>query len=272
MPRKKQIVQRKRRQKRYREGESAAPLDLRPKGAFRFFHNYRLFAVIGVIVMIGSFGFSAFFKNGSNSSTSSPRGTGVTRTTPEAGSTPTTGEASVKQYSAAPAMTIDPNKTYTAVIKTDQGDVKIDLLAKDAPETVNNFVFLAQQKFYDGTTFYRVIADAEGKVHFVQAGDPSGTGTGGPGYTLPVEAPSSLFDSTAGVLAMAKPQSADQPNNGSQFFITTTEEPTFDGKYTAFGKVTEGLDLLAKLQPRDPQLQQDPAPGVKIESIEIQTS
>ena len=271
MPRKKQIVQRKRRQKGYREGESAAPLDLRPKGAFRFFHNYKLFAIIGAVVMIGSFGFSAFLKNGGTTSNSSPRGTGVIRTTPEAGSTATANQAA-KQYTAAPPMTIDPAKTYTAVIKTDQGDVKIDLLAKDAPETVNNFVFLAQQKFYDGTTFYRVIADADGKVHFVQAGDPSGTGTGGPGYTLPVEASSNLFDSTAGVLAMAKPQSADQPNNGSQFFITTTEEPTFDGKYTAFGKVTQGLDLLAKLQPRDPQLQQDPAPGVKIESIEIQTS
>jgi cyclophilin family peptidyl-prolyl cis-trans isomerase len=273
MPRKKQIVQRKRRQKTYREGESAAPLDLKPKGAFRFFHNYRLFAVIGIIVMVGSFGFGAFLKNGGNSSNPSPRGSGVTRTTPEAGATPgATAAAAAKQYSAAPPMTIDPSKTYTAVIKTDQGDVKVDLLAKDAPETVNNFVFLAQQKFYDGTTFFRVIADGSGNVHFVQAGDPSGTGTGGPGYTLPVETPSNLFESTAGVLAMAKPQSADQPNNGSQFFITTTQEPTFDGKYTAFGKVTQGLDLLAKLQPRDPQLQQDPAPGVKIESIEIQTS
>jgi len=272
MPRKKQIVQRKRRQKSYGETQSAAPLDLRPKGAFRIFHNYRLFAIIGAIVMVGSFGFGAFLNNNSSSgSDSSPRGTGVTRTTPEAGSTPTD-QVTAQQYNAAPPMTIDPNKTYTAVIKTDQGDITIDLLAKEAPQTVNNFVFLADKKFYDGTTFYRVIADSSGKVHFVQAGDPSGTGSGGPGYTLPVEDPSDLFESTAGVLAMAKPQSADQPNNGSQFFITTLEEPTFDGKYTAFGKVTKGLDLLAKLQPRDPQLEQDPAPGLKIESIEVQAS
>src|SRR5574340_453450 len=141
MPRKKQIVQRKRRQKTYREGESAAPLDLKPKGAFRVFHNYRLFAVIGIIVMIGSFGFSAFLKNGGSSSNNSPRGTGLTRPTPEAGATPGSTAAAAKQYTAAPPMTIDPNKTYTAVIKTDQGDVKVDLLAKDAPETVNNFVF-----------------------------------------------------------------------------------------------------------------------------------
>ncbi len=273
MPRKKQLIQRQRRQKAYRAGASAAALDLRPKGAFRVFHNYKLFAIIGAVVMVGGIGFNAFFYNngGHSGGSGSPRGQGVIRTTPEAASTSVaSAPATVKEYAAPPPLTIDPTKTYTAVIKTARGDVRVELLPKDAPRAVNNFVFLAQRGFYNGNTFYRVIADARGKVHFVQAGDPSGAGTGGPGYTLPVESRSNAFDATAGVLAMAKPQAADEPNNGSQFFITTTVEPTFDGKYTAFGKVISGLDLLSKLSPRDPQTQQDPPPGERIDAIEIQ--
>jgi cyclophilin family peptidyl-prolyl cis-trans isomerase len=273
MPRKKQVVQQKRRQKLYGAGESAAPLDLKPKGAFKFFHNYKLFAIIGTIVMVGSFGFGAFVQQNGGSSSNTVRGTGVIKTTPEAGQTSTTGAASnVKQYSAAPPMTIDPNKNYTALIKTDKGDVTVQLLAKDAPAAVNNFVFLANDHYYDGNTFFRVIADDKGQVQFVQSGDPTGNGTGGPGYTLPFANPSKLFDSTAGVLAMAKQDAADQPNNGSQFFITTTKQPTFDGKWTAFGKVTQGLDVLAKLQPRNPLTQLNPPPGARITSIQIQTS
>ncbi len=274
MPRKKQLVQRKRRTKVYREGDSAAPLDLRPKGFFRVFHNYKLFAIIGAVVMIGSIGFTALLRN-NTTATTSPRGPSVIRTTPEAGATSTTGAAStIKQYSAAPPLSIDPNKTYTAVIKTDRGDVKVDLFPKQAPDAVNNFVFLAQQGFYDGVTFFRVIADKNGTVHFVQAGDPTGLGTGGPGYTLPIEPTPTLASSFdgAGVLAMARPPAADQPNNGSQFFITTTPEPTFDGKYTVFGKVTSGLDVLSKLPPRDPLAQQNPPPGIRINSIAIQVS
>ncbi|MBF6600100.1 MAG: peptidylprolyl isomerase [Dehalococcoidia bacterium] len=272
MPRKRLVVQRKRRQKSYGAGDSAAPLDLKPKGAFRFFHNYKLFAIIGAIIMVGSFGFGAFLNN-NGSRDNSIRGTGVVRTTPEAGATSTTGASSnVKQYTAAPPMTIDPSKTYTAIIKTDKGDLTVQLLARDAPEAVNNFVFLAKDRYYDGNTFFRVIADAQGKVQFVQAGDPTGNGTGGPGYTLPFSAPSNLFDSTAGVLAMARPDSANQPNNGSQFFITTAKLPTFDGKWTAFGKVTQGLDILTKLQPRNPVTQQNPPPGARITGIQILTS
>lgn len=273
MPRKKQVVQRKRRQKTYATGESAAPLDLTPKGAFRVFHNYRLFAVIGTLVMIAGLGITSAFLRGSNGTPSnvSPRGQGVVRTTPEAGSTATSSQSNVKQYSAAPAMSIDPNKSYTAVIKTDKGTITVQLDAKAAPQTVNNFVFLAKDGYYKDSPFYRVIADASGHVDFVQAGDPTGLGTGGPGYTLPIENTVSAFDS-AGVLAMAKPQSSDQPNNGSQFFITTAPLPTFDGRYTVFGKVVSGLDVLKQLQPRDPQLQQQPSSPALIQSIDIQAS
>lgn len=179
-----------------------------------------------------------------------------------------------KQWSAPPAMTIDQSKRYTATIKTSDGDMTAELFVKDAPITVNNFVFLAQQGFYNGNTFYRVIADKQGTVHFVQAGDPTGLGTGGPGYTLPSEPTPTLassFDS-AGVLAAARPPGAGQPNNGSQFFITTTPEPTFDGQYTVFGKVLSGLDVLSKLPPRDPLAQQNPPAGVRITSISILSS
>jgi cyclophilin family peptidyl-prolyl cis-trans isomerase len=275
MPRKKQIVQRKRRQKSYGAGEmSASSMDVKSKGVFRLFHNYWLFAIIGVIVMVGSIGFTAFLRGGTSKSTST-RGAPVVKSTPEASSTGTANTASTKQYTAAPPDALDAGKTYTALIKTNAGDVTIQLLSKDAPQTVNNFVYLADQGFYNGSPLYRVIADAAGKIQFVQAGDPTGLGTGGPGYTLPFEAaPGSadLFGKQTGVLAMAKPQTAGADNNGSQFFITLAQEPTFDGKWTVFGTVTQGLDVLAKLTPRDPQTQQQPTPAVKINSISIQTS
>jgi cyclophilin family peptidyl-prolyl cis-trans isomerase len=275
MPRKKQVIQRKRRQKSYGSAEmSASSVDVKSKGVFRLFHNYWLFAIIGTVVMVGSIGFSAFFKNTTTSSTTT-RGAPIVKATPEASTTGTANNPSTKSYTAAPPNTLDPNKTYRATIKTDQGDVTIDLLAKDAPETVNNFVFLANQGFYNGLTFYRVIADPSGSVQFVQGGDPTGLGTGGPGYTLPFEAaPNSanLFGQQSGVLAMAKPQTGGADNNGSQFFITLSQEPTFDGKWTAFGKVTSGLDVLSKLTPRDPQAQQQPPEAVKIDSISITAS
>jgi peptidyl-prolyl cis-trans isomerase B (cyclophilin B) len=285
MPRKKQIVQTKKRQKVYRAGEfSGDAANIKPKGAFKIFGNYTLFAVIGAIVLISGLVISAVFGGNGSSSTTNPngvRGEGVTRQTPQAGETATnsdTGAATnIKQYSTAPdpaaAGAIDPAKTYTAIIKTEQGDVTVELDAKQAPVTVNNFVFLAKDGFYDGSTFYRVIADASGTLHFAQAGDPTGTGSGGPGYDLPVEnINGTAFSDEAGVLAMAKPQEAGSLNNGSQFFFTLQKEPTLDGKFTVFGKVTNGLDVLAKLQPRDPQTEQDPPPGARIESITITES
>ena len=167
-------------------------------------------------------------------------------------------------------MSIDPEKSYTATFKTDKGDVTVELNAKEAPATVNNFVFLANEGFYNGVTFFRVIADKDGSLAFAQAGDPTGTGSGGPGYELPVETTTGSF--TAGVLAMAKPQEAGTPNNGSQFFFTLKDVPTLDGKNTAFGKVTQGLDVLTSLAPRDPQTQQELEPGVRIETITIAES
>jgi cyclophilin family peptidyl-prolyl cis-trans isomerase len=274
MPRKKQTVQVKKRQKSYRAGELSGDVArIKPKGAFRVFTNYKLFAIIGVVVLAGGLFLTAFYRGTSTSSTGpgNVRGQGVTRATPEAGSTSvSSASGSIKQYSAPPALTIDASKTYTATIKTEKGDVTVELNAREAPETVNNFVYLAKDGYYNGVTFFRVIADKDGSLAFAQAGDPTGTGSGGPGYDLPVEATSEPV--IAGVLAMAKPQAAGAANNGSQFFFALKAAPTLDGKNTVFGKVTQGLDVLTSLTPRDPQTQQNPEPGTRIESITITES
>ncbi len=268
MPRKKQIVQKQKRRKAYSADSHADATHIKPKGAFRIFTNYRLFAIIGAIVLVGGFGFSAFYRNnrGGGSHATSVRGEGVVKSTPEAGTTSTSGAvATIKQFSAPPPVSIDQNKTYTATIKTVNGDVKIQLLPKDAPAAVNNFVFLAKNGYYDGVTFFRVLPG-----FVAQTGDPTGTGSGGPGYDLPFEATSQPVD--AGTVAMAKPNEAGSPNNGSQFFVALDREPTLDGKSTVFGKVIDGLDVVQNFPKRDPLTERDPDPGPKIESVTITES
>ncbi|HYM14391.1 MAG TPA: peptidylprolyl isomerase [Dehalococcoidia bacterium] len=269
MPRKKQVVQKQKRRKVYRPEElSGDAHTLKPRGAFRVFTNYKLFAIIGAVALTVGFVFSAYQSTQGNATSSNAkvRGSGVVRTTPVAGSTSTTGaQPSIKQYQSPPPMTIDPNKTYTATIKTDKGDLTIELLPKQAPDAVNNFVFLAKDGFYNGSTFFRVIPG-----FVAQAGDPTGTGSGGPGYDLPPETTADPI--VAGVVAMARPSQAGAPNNGSQFFVALANEPTLDGKNTVFGRVTAGLDVLKNLQARDAQATKDPPLGTKIDSITITTS
>lgn len=161
------------------------------------------------------------------------------------------------QYSDCPARIIDPAKDYTATIKTDKGDIVIDLLADKAPMTVNNFVFLAREGWYDGVAFHRVLPN-----FVAQAGDPSGTGYGGPGYTFSNEVDPSLRFDKAGVLGMAN---AGPDSNGSQFFITYVPAPQLDGSYTVFGQVVQGMDVLEKLQVRDPS---QPGPLTQPDLIE----
>jgi peptidylprolyl isomerase len=157
-------------------------------------------------------------------------------------------------------MTIDVNKKYFATIKMDIGDIKIELYPKDAPETVNSFVFLARQHYYDGITFHRVIPG-----FVAQAGDPTGTGSGGPGYTVKDEVNARKFlDGTVGMAKTAAPNSA-----GSQFFIDYAPQPNLDGGYTVFGQVVEGRDVLDKITPRDPSRNPNLPPGTKINTIEI---
>jgi peptidyl-prolyl cis-trans isomerase B (cyclophilin B) len=141
-----------------------------------------------------------------------------------------------KQYSAPPAMAIDPNKKYTANLNTSRGEIVCELFTKDAPKTVNNFVFLAREKFYDGTVFHRVIGD-----FMVQGGDPTGTGRGGPGYRFEDETKGNPNKHQVGSLSMAN---AGPNTNGSQFFITHVVTNWLDGKHTVFGKVTQGQDVV----------------------------
>ncbi len=143
------------------------------------------------------------------------------------------------QYNAPPPLTINADASYTATFKTAKGEIVVELFAKQVPNTVNNFVFLAREGFYDGTTFHRVIAD-----FMAQGGDPEGTGRGGPGYQFADEFDASLRHDKPGVLSMAN---AGPSTNGSQFFITHVPTPHLDGKHSVFGQVTEGMDVVLSL-------------------------
>src|SRR5215510_14861005 len=167
-----------------------------------------------------------------------------------------------KSYPKPPDMVIDPKKKYKAVFHTEKGDMTVDLFADRAPITVNNFVFLARDGFYDGTTFHRVI-----KNFMVQGGDPEGSGRGGPGYQWDDEKSAlAIAHDSAGVLSMAN---AGVNTNGSQFFITHQPTPHLNGKHAIFGKVADedSMKVLLALRERDPQ--RDPRPGDALNSVEI---
>lgn len=160
-----------------------------------------------------------------------------------------------------PAMEIDPNKEYEAIIRTEKGTIRIQLFAREAPLTVNNFVFLARQGFYDGVSFHRVLPG-----FMAQTGDPTGTGSGGPGYTFADEFVPTLRHDGEGVVSMAN---AGPNTNGSQFFITYGATPHLDDKHTVFGRVVEGMEAVRKLTPRDPSKNPFAPRGDRIATIEI---
>ena len=161
------------------------------------------------------------------------------------------------QWSTPPAMQIDPSKSYTAILETEVGDITVELFAKDVPMTVNNFVFLARQGFYDNTTFHRVIPG-----FMAQGGDPTGTGMGGPGYKFAQEITDHKH--LAGTLSMAN---AGPNTNGSQFFLCYAPQPHLDGGYNVFGQVTDGMDVLSKIAPRDPATAS--TPGTRLITVKI---
>ena len=163
---------------------------------------------------------------------------------------------------APPSGALDTSKTYTARFKTERGDIVVELYADRVPLTVENFVNLARAGFYDGTTFHRVIGG-----FMAQGGDPTGTGTGGPGYQFGDEFHPTLRHDGGGILSMAN---AGPGTNGSQFFLTYGPTPHLDNKHSVFGKVTEGMDVLNSLRERDPQ--RDRQPGDRIDTIEISES
>ncbi len=242
--------QTKRRRKRYEPGSAYAG-HVRPRGIFSIFGNVRLFFILGVAIMLGSLGIGGFISAGSllsgGNGGNNPLGfvdQSESETTPEGTATP-----AAKLYEAPPAMTIDATKAYTATIKTSLGNIVVALTPVQAAQTVNNFVFLAREGFYDGLTFHQVQSDFS-----VQAGDPACVaggdtencrGTGGPGYDLPPETSGTY---SAGTLGMA---------NGSQFFIALTGSSAFE-RYTPFGTVTSGLEIARRI-----------ALGTEIESVTI---
>jgi len=181
--------------------------------------------------------------------------------TAEPADEPPAEESSGLSWGAPPDMLLDATKDYQAIIKTEKGDIHIELYDDLVPLTVNNFVFLARQGFYDGVTFHRVIPG-----FMAQTGDPTGTGTGGPGYTFADEFTPELRHDSEGIVSMAN---AGANTNGSQFFITYAPQPHLDGAHSVFGKVLEGMDVLNALTPRDPLAQPDALPGDLVLSVEI---
>jgi peptidyl-prolyl cis-trans isomerase B (cyclophilin B) len=148
-----------------------------------------------------------------------------------------------KQWDSPPEMQIDSQKTYRTKIETNRGDIELELYPEYAPKTVNNFVFLAKEGFYDGVIFHRVISD-----FMVQGGDPTGTGRGGPGYKFEDEFEGNPLRHESKVISMAN---AGPNTNGSQFFITHSPQPHLDGMHTVFGKVVEGQDIVDAIQQGD---------------------
>ena len=165
-----------------------------------------------------------------------------------------------KTYDGPPEMGLKPGYEYYANLVTEKGTVKIRLFAEEAPETVNNFVSLARDGYFDGTTFHRVIEN-----FMAQGGDPTGTGMGGPGYTIQDEFHPDLRHDRPGILSMAN---AGPNTGGSQFFITYVATPWLDDRHAVFGEVVEGMDVVGEIRERDPQRDRDP--GDAIERVEIE--
>jgi cyclophilin family peptidyl-prolyl cis-trans isomerase len=167
-----------------------------------------------------------------------------------------------RQFTQCPPMTIDPIKQYVATLHTEKGDIVIELFADKAPITVNSFIFLARNGWFDGVTFHRVIPG-----FVAQAGDPSGTGFGTPGYAFTDEILPDLKFNGPGVVGMAN---AGADSNGGQFFITYAAQAKLDGIYTVFGRVIQGMDVVTSLTPRDPSENADLPPGDKILAVTIE--
>ena len=165
----------------------------------------------------------------------------------------------MQRWSNPPAMVIEPDIDYKAILHTELGDIKINLFEKKVPKTVNNFVFLSNEGFYDDTIFHRVILN-----FMAQGGDPTAKGTGGPGYRFEDEFHEDLKHNKPGILSMAN---AGANTNGSQFFITHVPTPWLDGKHSVFGEVEDGMDVLFSIPDRDPIKPENS--GVKIETLEI---
>jgi len=227
---------RQRKKENARMAREAREAEVKKRKRFRTIRNGAIavgvFAIAIVLITV--------FTHKSNNNSSS------SNTSTTAASTPTT--TPKNQHQTAPAMTINPAKTYTADISTSYGDIKVALDAKDAPKGVNNFVHLARQRFYDGLTWHRLV-----KGFVIQGGDPKGDGSGGPGYEVVTELPKNGYPT--GTLAWAKTSNAPAGAAGSQFFIVTANRPaSLEAKqngsyqYGAFGQVVRGMPVVTKIE------------------------
>lgn len=250
--------QTKRRRKRYQPGSAYAG-DVRPTGVLSLFSDPRTIRAVFILMALAlaAGGLATVLGRGVLRGGGSDPGDFVLPTA-EVSTTPQPDDGTgVKQYDGPPAMSIDLEAGYVATIRTDLGDIEVELLVEEAPETVNNFVFLARDGFYDGLTFHHVVEGFS-----ATAGDPDCTaqnptcrGDGGPGYTIPDESNDVAFE--AGVLGLAtRPDTLN--SGGSQFFIALDESEQFD-PFTAFGRVVSGLEVAEQL-----------AGGTEIQTIEIQ--
>jgi peptidylprolyl isomerase len=230
-----------------------------------------LLSMLGIVVLalvIGmgagtDGGFFSFWSLDTTQTTNSTRLNGTNDPTPEVGDAPVVNNGNDNKYSDEPEMVLASNVDYGAVIKTDKGNIVVDLYEDNTPITVNNFVFLSNESFYDGTSFHRI------KKNFViQGGDPLGTGAGGPGYRFDDEiVPTIRFQPF--VLAMAN---SGSDTNGSQFFITTrfSDTTSLNGDYAIFGKVTAGFDVVDSIELAKTETSTDrPLDPILIRSIQI---
>ena len=192
----------------------------------------------------------------------------VASETVEAGTQiPATPVPTVKRYTAAPAMTIDTSKKYTATINTTRGNIVLELDPSAAPQAVNSFVFLAREGYYNETQFMELVKAPDGSKFYAQAGDPTNTGLGNPGYSIQKETSDIGFD--RGAVGMG---GTSENSNGGQFFISYGDYPALDGKYTIFGKVTSGLDILDNLSLLNLTDRGNSGTGDKIVSVTITES
>lgn len=278
MAKKREVMQRRRQLARTRRGlsEPERPKPGKPPGAAKVEERSQmrdLWIAVGIVVLIVAVFVAVYYFTVRKPPKApvSPTITVIAPTplspaaSPVAGVAPTgapaaaTPQARAKSWQQPPAMAIDKSKSYEAILKTDKGDIRIALQADKVPVTVNNFVFLARQGYYDGVTFHRVIPG-----FMAQTGDPTGTGGGGPGYTFADEFNSALRHDGEGIVSMAN---AGANTNGSQFFITYAPQPHLDNVHSVFGKVVSGMDVLKALAPRDPS--KATTPGDRIISVEI---
>lgn len=207
----------------------------------------RLAVTLGLVALVtgGVFGFVSLTDRGEPEATPTPTPTPTAPTGPieiACGGAVPPARDDIPEQTEPPPMTIDAAKTYTATIETSCGDITVELAGDTSPQTVNSFVFLARQGFFDGLTFHRVVAGFA-----IQGGDPNGDGTGGPGYKV-TEAPPADTTYLRGIVAMAKGAAEPAGTSGSQFFIVPGEDAGLPPEYAVLGRVTEGLEVLERIE------------------------